>query len=59
MIGRKKSDKPASKEKLGHWSEELDNEEVVGGRVEKNEEIEGKMDWVRELEEVEEMVYQI
>ena len=48
----------ASKEKLGHWSEELDDEEVVGGRI-KKEEVKGKMDWVGELVEEEEVVHWI
>ena len=40
------------KEILGHWSEELSVEEVVGGGVDKKEEVEGKVeakkvvDWI-------------
>ena len=41
---------------MGHWNEELDVEEVVGDRVEKNKEMEGKIGWVGELVEVEEVV---
>ena len=37
------NDKLVSKETLGHLSEELDVEEVVGDRGEKKEEVEGKM----------------
>ena len=61
------NDKLVSKEKMGHWCKELDVEEVVGSRVEKKEAVEGKMgrvgglveaeevvDWIEELEEVEE-----
>ena len=50
------SDKLASKDSLGHWSEELDVEKIVGGRVEKKEEVEGKMGQVGELVKAEEMV---
>ena len=45
-----------SKEKLRHWSEELDVEEVVGGGVEKKEEVEGKIGWVGGLVEAEKVV---
>ena len=37
----------------------MDDKEVVGSRVEKKEKMEGKMGWVGELVEAEEMVYQI
>ena len=40
-------DNLVSKEKLGHWSKELNVEELVGDKVEKKEEeVEGKMDRV-------------
>ena len=47
-------DNLVSKEMLGHWSKELNVEEVVGGGVEKKEKVEGKLetkevvDWIKE-----------
>ena len=49
-------DNLVSKEKLGHWSKELNVEELVGDRVEKKEEeVEGKVGrvgWLAEAKEV-------
>ena len=47
-------DNLGSREMLGHWDKELNVEEVVGGGVEKKEEVKGKMeakevvDWIEE-----------
>ena len=37
-------DNLVNKEKLGHWSKELNIKEVVGCGVEKKEEVEGKVE---------------
>ena len=63
-------DKLASKEKLGHWSEEFDTDEAVEGKVEKKKEVEGMMgkvgglveaeevvDWIEQLEEEEKVLW--
>ena len=50
------------KEILGHWSEELSVEEVVGGGVDKKEEVEGKVeakkvvDWIEKKKKVEKTI---
>ena len=47
-------DNLVSREMLGHWDKELNVEEVVGGGVEKKEEVKGKVeakevvDWIEE-----------
>ena len=47
-------DNLVGKEKLGHWSKELNVKEVVGGGVAKKEEIEGKVEAKEEVDWIEE-----